>query len=287
MEYFLDMDRQFSLYENAAVVLLPVPYDGTSTFVKGADHGPQAIIDASDSIELYDIEDDIEIYTCGIHTAKPIDDMRSPETMVNAVYQRTKNYLQDNKMVCVLGGEHSVSCGAIQAYAEKYDNLSVLQLDAHADLRDEYQNSPYNHACAMRRVQDILPTIVQVGIRSVAEEERKNIVAENIFYAHLMYNNDDWMQKAINRLSDNVYITIDLDCLDPSILPSTGTPLPGGMMWYEMWSFFNKLIAQKNIVGFDVVELCPNPADKSSDVLASVLVYKLITKLIKKQKNKR
>ncbi|MBO4739994.1 MAG: arginase family protein, partial [Bacteroidales bacterium] len=139
MEYFLDMDRQFSLYENAAVVLLPVPYDGTSTFVKGADHGPQAIIDASDSIELYDIEDDIEIYTCGIHTAKPIDDMRSPETMVNAVYQRTKNYLQDNKMVCVLGGEHSVSCGAIQAYAEKYDNLSVLQLDAHADLRDEYQ----------------------------------------------------------------------------------------------------------------------------------------------------
>ena len=286
MEYFLDMDRQFSLYENAAVVLLPVPYDGTSTFVKGADHGPQAIIDASDSIELYDIEDDIEIYTCGIHTAKPIDDMRSPETMVNAVYQRTKNYLQDNKMVCVLGGEHSVSCGAIQAYAEKYDNLSVLQLDAHADLRDEYQNSPYNHACAMRRVQDILPTIVQVGIRSVAEEERKNIVAENIFYAHLMYNNDDWMQKAINRLSDNVYITIDLDCLDPSILPSTGTPLPGGMMWYEMWSFFNKLIAQKNIVGFDVVELCPNPADKSSDVLASVLVYKLITKLIKKQKNK-
>ena len=286
MEYFLDMDRQFSLYENAAVVLLPVPYDGTSTFVKGADHGPQAIIDASDSIELYDIEDDIEIYTCGIHTAKPIDDMRSPETMVNAVYQRTKNYLQDNKMVCVLGGEHSVSCGAIQAYAEKYDNLSVLQLDAHADLRDEYQNSPYNHACAMRRVQDILPTIVQVGIRSVAEEERKNIVAENIFYAHLMYNNDDWMQKAINRLSDNVYITIDLDCLDPSILPSTGTPLPGGMMWYEMWTFFNKLIAQKNIVGFDVVELCPNPADKSSDVLASVLVYKLITKLIKKQKNK-
>ena len=286
MEYFLDMDRQFSLYENAAVVLLPVPYDGTSTFVKGADHGPQAIIDASGSIELYDIEDDIEIYTCGIHTAKPIDDMRSPETMVNAVYQRTKNYLQDNKMVCVLGGEHSVSCGAIQAYAEKYDNLSVLQLDAHADLRDEYQNSPYNHACAMRRVQDILPTIVQVGIRSVAEEERKNIVAENIFYAHLMYNNDDWMQKAINRLSDNVYITIDLDCLDPSILPSTGTPLPGGMMWYEMWTFFNKLIAQKNIVGFDVVELCPNPADKSSDVLASVLVYKLITKLIKKQKNK-
>ncbi len=286
MEYFLDMDRQFSLYENAAVVLLPVPYDGTSTFVKGADLGPQAIIDASDSIELYDIEDDIEIYTCGIHTAKPIEDMRSPETMVNAVYQRTKTYLQDNKMVCVLGGEHSVSCGAIQAYAEKYENLSVLQLDAHADLRDEYQNSPYNHACAMRRVQDILPTIVQVGIRSVAEEERKNIVADNIFYAHLMYNNDDWMQKAIDRLSDNVYVTIDLDCLDPSILPSTGTPLPGGMMWYEMWTFFNKLIAQKNIVGFDVVELCPNPADKSSDVLASVLVYKLITKLIKKRQYK-
>ncbi len=281
MEYFLDMDKRFSLYENASVVLLPVPYDGTSTFVKGADKGPQAIIDASDSIELYDIEEDIEIYTCGIHTAKPIEDMFSPEIMVNSVYERVKAYLQDDKMVCVLGGEHSVTCGAVKAYSEKYNKLSVLQLDAHADLRDEYQNSPYNHACVMKRVQDMLETIVQVGIRSVAEEERKNIVNENIFYAHLIYNNDTWMQKAIDKLSDNVYLTIDLDCLDPSILPSTGTPLPGGMSWYQMWTFLDKLIRQKNVVGFDVVELCPNPADKSADVLAAVLVYKLITKLQK------
>lgn len=282
MEYFLDMDRQYAEYGQAAVVLLPVPYDGTSTFVKGADKGPQAIIDASDSIELYDVEEDISIYTQGIHTAMPIMELGTPQEMVKAVRERVNLYLQDNKLVGLLGGEHSVSCGAIQATAEHFDNLSVLQIDAHADLREDYHGSKYNHACVMRRAQS-MARVVQVGIRSVAEEERQYILKENIFYAHLLDDNDQWMQAAISRLTDNVYLTIDLDGLDPSVLPSTGTPLPGGLSWRRLNKLLSLLVAQKNVVGFDVVELCPNAADKSSDVTAAVLVYRIIGKILKKR----
>jgi agmatinase len=282
MEYFLDMPPQYADYETAKVVLLPVPYDGTSTFVKGADKGPQAIIDASDSIELYDIEEDTAIYTQGIHTASPIAENSSPEKMTQAVCERVKSYLIDNKLVGLLGGEHSVSFGAIKATVEKHPDLTVLQLDAHADLREKYQGSAYNHACVMRRTQEIAK-VVQVGIRNVCEEERQFIVPENIFYAHKIRYNDVWMQNAIDRMGENVYLTVDLDCFDPSVLPSTGTPLPGGMTWWQVLDFVSEVNKQRNIVGFDVVELCPNPADKSSDVLAAVLIYKIITKILKKR----
>jgi len=282
MEYFLDMPVQFADYQNAKVVLLPVPYDGTSTFIKGADKAPQAIIDASDSIELFDIEENIEIYTQGIHTAKPVTEKSSPEKMTEAVYQRVKTYLNDNKLVGLLGGEHSVSFGAIKATAEKYTHLTVLQLDAHADLRETYQGSAYNHACVMRRAQSLAP-LVQVGIRNVCSEEKEFIDEKNIFYAHNIRNSATWMQEAVSRLSDNVYLTIDLDCFDPSVVPSTGTPLPGGLSWWQVVDFVSEVNKCKNIVGFDVVELCPNPADKSSDVLAAVLVYKIITKILKKR----
>ena len=281
MEYFLDMPRQYTDYEQAKAVLLPVPYDGTSTFVKGADKGPQAIIDASDSIELYDIEEDTAIYTQGIHTAKPVLENTSPEWMTQSVYERVKTYLKDGKWVGLLGGEHSVSFGAIKATAEKYPNLTVLQLDAHADLRETYLNSPYNHACVMRRAQEVAK-IVQVGIRNVCEEERQFIVPENVFYAHKIRHSESWMQAAIDRMSENVYLTIDLDVFDPSILPATGTPLPGGMTWWQVMDFISMVNNQRNIVGFDVVELCPHVEDKSSDVLAAVLTYKIITKVLKK-----
>jgi len=281
MEYFLDMPSQYADYEQAKVVLLPVPYDGTSTFIKGADKAPQAIIDASDSIELFDVEEDTAIYTQGIHTAKPVLENRSPELMTQAVYERVKCYLTDNKLVGLLGGEHSVSLGAVKAHAEKYPDLTVLQLDAHADLRESYHNSPYNHACVMRRAQEIAK-VVQVGIRNVCEEERQFIVPENIFYAHKIRHSDAWMQQAIDRTTENVYLTIDLDAFDPSILPATGTPLPGGMTWWQVLDLISLLNQQRNIVGFDIVELCPNQIDKSSDVLAAVLTYKIITKILKK-----
>ena len=276
MEYFLDMPEEFSKEENARYVLIPVAYDGTSTFIKGADKGPQAIIDASDSIELYDVPLDIEAYYAGIYTDKPSFDFSTPDSMVQSVYERVKYFLQKKKTIGLLGGEHSVSVGAIKAMKEQYPTLSVLQIDAHADLRDEYHGSIYNHACVMRRAQE-MASVVQVGIRNVCIEEKPHIVKENIFYAHKIWNRTDWMQQAIDRLSDTVYLTIDLDGLDPSILPATGTPLPGGLAWYPFLQFLELLFKTKKVVGFDVVELCPNPINKTSDVLAAVLVYKIIS----------
>ena len=275
MDYFLDMDAQFAQRETAKYVLIPVPYDGTSTFIKGTDKGPQAIIDASDSLELYDIQYDIEAYLDGIHTDKPTLDLSSPEKMVNSVYQRVKEFLVENKCIGLLGGEHSISIGAIRAVSEWFPQLSVLQIDAHADLRDSYHNSPYNHACVMRRVQ-AYANVVQVGIRNVCREEQGYIIPENIFYAHQIHNNTQWIEQVLERLTDNVYLTIDLDGLDPSILPATGTPLPGGLDWYSLLQLLEKVISSKKVVAFDVVELCPQAQNKASDVLAAALVYKIM-----------
>ena len=277
MTHFLDMDDE-RLYEleNARYVILGVPYDSTSTFVKGADKGPQAVLDASDSLELYDIQYQHEAWLAGIYTDHHDYDLRTPETMVKSVYNRVHYFMNKEKRIILLGGEHSVSVGAIQAMAERNDNLSVLQLDAHADLRDSYHDSIYNHACVMRRAQEYA-RVVQVGIRNVCSEELPSVVPENIFYAHLIHNREDWMDKAVDRLTDNVYITVDLDGFDPSILPATGTPLPGGLQWYPTLQFLEKVFRHKNVVGFDVVELCPQPDSKVSDVLAATLVYKMLT----------
>lgn len=275
MTSFLDMDEELYELENARYVLLPVPYDGTSTFVKGADKGPQAILDASDSLELYDVQYQIEACNAGIHTDQHTYDLSSPDNMVQSVYQRVKHFMEMQKFPILLGGEHSVSVGAIKAMSEQYEDLTVLQIDAHADLRDEYHDSIYNHACVMCRAQDYA-RVVQVGIRNVCTEEMHNLVSENVFYAHDIFNTEDWMDKAVGRLTQNVYVTFDLDGLDPSILPATGTPLPGGLQWYPTLRFLDKVFRQRNVVGFDVVELCPQPDNKVSDVLAATLVYKMI-----------
>ncbi|MBO4281974.1 MAG: agmatinase [Bacteroidales bacterium] len=282
MEYFLDMDAAYASYEKAEFVLLPVPYDGTSTYVKGADKGPQAIIDASDSIELYDPEEEMEVYLHGIHTAKPVTENATPEAMVEAVKRRTLAILNDGKLSVVLGGEHSVTVGSVRAYAEKYPQLSVLQLDAHADMRDAYQGSPYNHACVMKRVKEVCP-VVQVGIRSVCIEEKAELDAATTVYAHQLHTDTAWMERAAAGLSPQVYLTVDLDAFDPSVLPSTGTPFPGGMAWRQVLDFIDYVLKEHDIVGFDVVELCPNPQAKASDVLAAVLVYKIIAKIVKKR----
>jgi len=276
MEYFLDMPPDFSKAENAKYVLLAVPYDGTSTYIKGAEKGPQAIIDASDSIELYDIQTGLEAYKAGIYTDKHTYSFIFPEKMVEEVKERVRFFLQQNKMIGLLGGEHSISTGAIEAFAEKYPNLSVLQIDAHADLRDSYNGSHFNHACVMRRAQEVA-NVVQVGIRNVCIEEKEHIIPENIFYAHEICGKTEWMQQSIDRLTEHVYITIDLDGFDPSIVPATGTPLPGGLLWYETVKFLELLFNSKKVVGFDVVELCPQNEDRCSDVLAAVLVYKMIS----------
>ena len=277
MTHFLDMDDE-RLYEleNARYVILGVPYDGTSTFVKGADKGPQAILDASDSLELYDIQYQYDASVSGVYTDHYKYNFKSSDAMVQSVYNRMRHFMDMGKRVILLGGEHSVSVGAIQAMAESHDNLSVLQIDAHADLRDSYHDTIYNHACVMRRAQEYA-RVVQVGIRNVCSEELPSVVPENIFYAHLIHNREDWMDKAVERLTDNVYITVDLDGFDPSILPATGTPLPGGLQWYPTLQFLEKVFRHKNVVGFDVVELCPQSDSKVSDVMAATLVYKMLT----------
>lgn len=274
--FYGDFPIENSLYENSEIVLIPVPYDGTSTWVKGADKGPQAIIDASDSIETWDIETQSEVYLRGIHTDSAVLEKSSPEAMFKAVYQRVNKRLSDEKFIGILGGEHSVSCGSIKAHAEKYADLSVLQIDAHADLREEYHGSKFNHACVMRRAQEWC-SLVQVGIRSVCKEEIEFIDNDAIFYAHQLWQNNDWIDSVIAKLSSNVYLTIDLDGLDPSILPSTGTPEPGGLSWWQLLTLIDRLTKAKKLVGFDVVELCPNPAEKSSDLLAAKLVYKILS----------
>jgi agmatinase len=266
--------EEFSDLKTAKVVILPVPYDGTSTWIKGADKGPEAILEASANMELYDIESNREIYTIGIHTAEPITEKSSPEAMTEAVYREAKKYVGKQHTV-VIGGEHSVSFGTIKAHFEIFKDMCVLQFDAHTDLRPEYEHSKYNHACVMARAQELCP-VIHVGIRSQCIEEQPNVIRENVFFAHEIYNNNEWIDKAISRLSKNVYISFDLDAFDPSILPSTGTPEPGGMGWYQVLAFLQKVYEKRNVVGFDVVELCPNEQNPASDFLTSKLIYKMI-----------
>lgn len=267
---------EFAQLKTAKVVLIPVPYDETSTWGKGADKGPQAFLEASENMELYDIETDTEVYRQGIHLTEPIADNNSPEAMVNAVHKIAKEYIKRNKFVTLFGGEHSISIGSIRAFNECFDNLSVLHIDAHADLRESYDGTLYNHACAVHEASQTT-NLVQVGIRSMDLIEKTFLNDDKTFFAHDMVNDEYWMDKVVEALTDNIFITFDLDAFDPSILPSTGTPEPGGLFWYETLEFLKRIFEEKNVVGFDIVELCPNTAEKSSDFLAAKLYYKMLS----------
>jgi len=268
--------EKYSALENAEVVIIPVPYDQTSTWIKGADKGPAAIIKASANMELYDIETDSEVYQKGIFTDEPTKCEGPAEEMINTVAEKVAHYIKKRKFTVVIGGEHTVSIGPIRAQAENDKGITVLQLDAHPDLRDEYNGSRYNHACVMARVKELAP-IVQVGIRSMDSCEKGFINAENVFFADDIRKDQYWTAKAVSRLSDKVYITIDLDVFDPSIMPSTGTPEPGGLLWYDCLAFLKKVFEKRNVVGFDIMELCPNDNNKAPDFLAAKLIYKLLS----------
>lgn len=277
MKQFGDFEKEYTSYENSKVVLLPIPYDGTSTWQKGADKGPDALLDASYNLEFYDIETRKEVYKeVGIHTAVPVFERSSPEVMVQEVEKRVKRLIDDNKFVLSIGGEHSVSIGAINAHSSFFKNLTVLQLDAHTDLRPIYQGSQFNHACVMARARE-MAHIVQVGIRSTDVVEQPFIEPDRIFYAKDIYNHTNWMQAAIDKTTENVYITLDLDVFDPSFMPSTGTPEPGGLDWYMVMGFLKQVIKQRHVVGMDIVELCPNPVNKAPDFLAAKLVYQFLS----------
>jgi agmatinase len=285
---FLGLRPEETAYDKARFAILPAPYEQTTTYRKGTHGGPGAILSASQEVELYDEETDTEPYLAGIHTLGDLDITASgPEDMVKKIYQAGKTLINDEKLVCMLGGEHTISTGMVKACKDKYDNLSVLQLDAHADLRNSYQESKYSHACVMRRIREIVKTTVGVGIRNISTSEHKLIEREKIpiIHAARMFSELDWVKKALDDLGDNVYLTIDCDFFDPSIMPAVGTPEPGGGLWYQTLAFLRELIRGKNIVAFDVVELCPLADNNISEFTAAKLIYKTIGYLNLKEKS--
>lgn len=279
MRAFGDFSPEEMSYDSAAVAILPVPYDGTSTWIKGADRGPEALLEASYNLEFYDIETQTEVFRRGIATLEPVTEASSPEAMADEVERRMATILSDGKFPVLIGGEHSVSIGAFRAVARRYPNLTILQLDAHSDMRDEYEGSACNHACVMARAKELTPNITQVGIRSTAREELHNINPKRTFYAHRIAEDDEWIERVSAQLGEEVYITIDLDVFDPAYLPSTGTPEPGGLSYREVMTLLRRVISEHRVVGLDVVELCPNPHAKASDFLAAKLIYQFLSEL--------
>lgn len=276
MKTFAGIEEQNASLENAEVLLQSIPYDGTSTWGKGADKGFEAFLDAAENMELYDIETGTEVFTRGVHLLPVLDEKRSPEHMFEKVYQRTRELLKKNKFLTFFGGEHSVSIGVIKAFYEAIPNLTVLQLDAHTDLRPEYMGTPYNHACAVYDAS-LNTNLVQVGIRSMDSSENKYLDRSKCFFAQEMHGTDNWMDRSISLMGEKVYITLDLDVLDPSIMPATGTPEPGGMDWYTITRYLKKVFAAREVVGFDLVELAPIPGNKSPEFLVAKLYYKMLS----------
>jgi agmatinase len=263
-------------YDESKVIIVPVPYDATSTYIKGADKGPAAILEASPALEFYDVETGGEAHTEGIHTLPPLITGDDPEELRQKVCEVTSKIFSEGRFPVTIGGNHTVSIGVFEAASNAFGGLTILQLDAHSDLRPYYEGSSLNHACAMARAMEYAP-IVQVGIRSMSAEELPYVNDERIFYAHDLYTDSRLYNKALKLLSDNVYITIDLDVFDPSIMPSTGTPEPGGPDYRELMMFLQRVIKEKNVVGFDVVELCPSETNKAPDFIAAKIIYQLLS----------
>lgn len=273
---FTGIDGGRSNFEDAAVLLQSIPYDGTSTWGKGADRGFDAFLEASEHMETYDIETDSEVYKQGIHIIDPLTEDESPEAVFRAVYHSTRKLLETGKFLTFFGGEHSISIGIIKAFYEKYPGITVLQLDAHSDLRPEYHGSPYNHACAAHDASKHT-NLIQVGIRSMDTAELPYLNREKCYFAKDMYGETSWMQQSIDQMTDKVYITFDLDVFDPSIMPSTGTPEPGGLDWDTVIRYLRMVFTQKEVVGFDIVELAPIENFTGPDFMTAKLYYKMLS----------
>jgi len=276
MRTYAGIEEEYSEYESSKILLQSIPYDGTSTWGKGADKGFDAFLEASENMELYDIETNTEVFTEGINIIPAVIEDSSPEAVFKAVYESTKELLNTDKFLTFFGGEHSVSIGIIKAFYEKYDNMTVLHLDAHADLRKDYHDSAYNHACAVHEASKNT-NLVQVGIRSMDSCELEYLNKEQCYFAEDIYGTTDWMDESINQMTDDVYITLDLDVFDPSIMPATGTPEPGGLLWNTTIQYLKKVFTQKNVIGFDIVELAPLENYKAADFLAAKLYYKMLS----------
>lgn len=273
-------DEQFSSFDSSQVVVWPVSYEGTVSFGTGTGAGAIAIIDASRNMELYEEDTDAEVYKIGIHTLEEFQPRPTPDEMMDALYAMAKELVDSGKFLCMLGGEHSVSAPVIRAHAERYHDISVLQIDAHADLRDSYDGTPHSHASIMARVvKDMRIPSVQVGIRSISADEARSLdgsLPTKIFWARDIVGRTDWIDRAVNSLTDNVYLTIDIDGLDPSLVPTTGTPEPGGLGWYETLKLIRKVAEKKRIVGMDLVEFSKTADSDAPAFLCAKLVYKTL-----------
>jgi agmatinase len=278
---YLDLPEELSRYENARIAVLPCPFDGTSTYGKGADRGPARLIEASGQVEFYDLELDRKVCELGIATLPTVafeDD--DPAKAVAAIEAAARRPVEDGKFLLGLGGEHSVSIGLTRAARRKHGSFSLLHVDAHADLRAEYHGSPFNHACAIHAIAEDDPaaTIVSIGIRAVSEEEiayaKKRGV--HLFPGHVLPTRKEWIREAVSLLRDPVYVTIDLDGLDPSIMPSTGTPVPGGLSWNDVNGLVKEIGRTRRVIACDVNELKPDPVNHHSEFLAALLSYRML-----------
>lgn len=278
---FLGLEEEYSSFKKAKAVILQVPYDKTTTYIHGTSAGPAAIIDSSKYLERFDEELNQETFKIGLHTMEPLAvEGLEPEALLEKVRVSTADILKANKFPILLGGEHSVSIGAVKAVKEAYPDLSVLQLDAHYDMRDTYFGSKLNHGCVARRISEICP-IVQVGMRSYSKEEKDFLTSQpngkiKSISVYDILETPMWKDKASASLSEHVYVTLDLDVFDPSMVPATGTPEPGGMGWYEAIDLLKEVAKDKKVVGFDIVELCPIKGNIASDFLAAKLLYRLL-----------
>ena len=279
-------EPEFSSFETSRIVVWPVAYEGTVSYGGGTGKGAMAIIDASRNMELYDEETDAEVYKLGIHTIDESPSIDPPERMMNSLYGRAKDLVGTGKFVTTIGGEHSVSAPVIRAHAEAYSNLSVLQIDAHADLRDTYDGTPYSHASIMARVvKDLKIPAVQVGIRSISVDEARVIddLPTRIFWAKDIVGRDDWWDDVIEGLTENVYLTIDIDGLDPSLVSATGTPEPGGLGWYETIGLIRTLARKRQVVGMDLTEYAYVEGQNASAFLCAKLIYKTLGFVFEKE----
>ena len=276
MRNFGGIEDKYCSFESSAVLLQSIPFDGTSTWGKGADLGFDSFLEAAENMELYDIETNSEIYKKGIHILPTIGEDNSPEDVFKKVYQSTKGLLEQNKFLTFFGGEHSISIGILKAFYEKYPDITILQLDAHADLRPSYMGSPYNHACAVYDASKHA-NLIQVGIRSMDSTEVEHMNKEKTWFAEDMFFSDEWIEKSLKQMTNKVYITLDLDVFDPSIMPATGTPEPGGMLWNPMISYLKRVFKEKNVLGFDIVELAPMEGNPAPNFLAAKLYYKMLS----------
>ncbi len=279
---FLGIEKKFSSFENSKVVILPIPYEKTVSYGSGTKFGPKNIIEASHFVEFYDEEMEKEIYKeIGIATVSEINfKNKNEKESLTLIYETAKKIIQQKKFLLSIGGEHTISQSLIKAHFEKYPKLSVLQIDAHSDLRQEYQGNKFSHASVMARVCEFLSPqkLVQVGIRAQSIEEAKMIREKkiNTFYAHQISSSKNWIENILKKLSDEVYLTFDVDGLDPSIMPSTGTPEPNGLLWNDTMLLLKEIGKKKKIIGADVVEFSPNKFLHYPNETAAKLVYKIL-----------